>query len=165
MKIIYNQLISYINDNDIICKQQSGFRPNHSTETALLNCTDPWLCNMDKRLVNGVLFLDLKKAFDTVNHSILLKKLHQYGVRGIPLKLLASNLNNRKQICVINNFKSEQETVTYGVPQGSNLGPFAIFIVYKLFTSVPQIHTASICLPTTLIYHAQEKPQPKLSIN
>ena len=72
-KIIYDQLSSYVNDNDIICKQQSGFRPNHSTETALLNCTDQWLHNMGKGLANGVLFLDLKKAFDTVDHSILLK--------------------------------------------------------------------------------------------
>ena len=70
---------------------------------------------MDKGLANGVLFLDLKKAFDTVDHSIL----HQYGIRGISLKLLASYLNNRKQVCVINNTKSEQETVKCGVPQGS----------------------------------------------
>ena len=86
---------------------------------------------MDKGLANGVLFLDLKKAFDTVDHSILLKKLHQYCIRGISLKLLASYLNNRKQVCVINNTKSEQETVKCGVPQGSNLGTFAILIVCK----------------------------------
>ena len=81
-KIIYDQLSSYINDNDIICKQQSGFRPNHSTETALLNCTDQWLHNMDKGLANGVLFLDFKKAFDTVDHSILLKKTTPIWYKG-----------------------------------------------------------------------------------
>ncbi|CAB3997753.1 Hypothetical predicted protein [Paramuricea clavata] len=129
-KIIYNQLSSYINDKDIICKQQFGFRPNHSTETALLKCTDQWLLNMDKGMANGVLFLDLKKAFDTVDHSILLQKLYQYGIKGTPLKLLASYLNNRKQVCVINNNKSGQETVQCGVPQGSNLGPllFSLYI-------------------------------------
>ena len=129
-KIIYDQLSSYINDNDIICKQQFGFRPNHSTETALLKCTDQWLLNMDKGMANGVLFLDLKKAFDTVDHSILLQKLYQYGIKGTPLKLLASYLNNRKQVCVINNNKSGQETVQCGVPQGSNLGPllFSLYI-------------------------------------
>ena len=128
-KIIYDQLSSYINDNDIICKQQFGFRPNHSTETALLKCTDQWLHNMDKGMANGVLFLDLKKAFDTVDHSILLQKLYQYGIKGTPLKLLASYLNNRKQVCVINNNKSGQETVQCGVPQGSNLGPL-LFTLY-----------------------------------
>ncbi|CAB3994109.1 RNA-directed DNA polymerase from mobile element jockey [Paramuricea clavata] len=129
-KIIYDQLSSYINDNDIICKQQFGFRPNHSTETALLKCTDQWLLNMDKGMANGVLFLNLKKAFDTVDHSILLQKLYQYGIKGTPLKLLASYLNNRKQVCVINNNKSGQETVQCRVPQGSNLGPllFSLYI-------------------------------------
>ena len=126
---MYDQLSSYINDNDIICKQQFGFRPNHSTETALLKCTDQWLHNMDKGMANGVLFLDLKKAFDTVDHSILLQKLYQYGIKGTPLKLLASYLNNRKQVCVINNNKSGQETVQCGVPQGSNLGPL-LFTLY-----------------------------------
>ena len=69
-KIIYDHLSSYINKNDIICKQQSGFRPNDSTETALLNCTNQWLLNMDKGVINGVLFLDFKKAFDTVDHIL-----------------------------------------------------------------------------------------------
>ena len=71
--LVYNQLRTFISDNNILVEQQSGFRSQHSTETALLGSTNEWLYNMDSGLINGVLFLDLKKAFDTVDHEILLK--------------------------------------------------------------------------------------------
>ena len=69
--LVYNQLRTFISDNNIlIVEQQSGFRSQHSTETARLGSTNEWLYNMDSGLINGVLFLDLKKAFDTVDHEI-----------------------------------------------------------------------------------------------
>ncbi len=128
-KLICEQINSYIHNNNIICEQQSGFRPGHSTETALLNCTNQWLLNMDKGLINGVLFLDFKKVFDTVDHCILLQKLEKYGIKGTAHKLIRSYLSNRKQVCILNNSKSQQKTVQCGIPQSSNLGPL-LFSVY-----------------------------------
>ena len=70
-KIIFNQLYEYLTTNNLLSESQHGFRPHHSTVTALLEATNNWYLNLDNGLLNGALFLDLKKAFDTVNHEIL----------------------------------------------------------------------------------------------
>ena len=102
-KLVCNQLRSLMKENNIIIDEQSGFRPYHSTETILLDSTNEWLGNMDKGLINGVLFLDLKKAFDTaVNHKILLTKLEMYGIRGCSLEWFRSYFMNRSAQLMVN---------------------------------------------------------------
>ena len=128
-KLVYQQLKSFMIKNNILMDLQSGFRAKHSTETTLLSSTNEWLCNMDKGLFTGVLFLDLEKAFDTVDHSILLAKLEKYGIQGCSLEWFKSYLKGRKQVCSIYGKKSSVKDINYGAPQGSNLGPI-LFLLY-----------------------------------
>ena len=108
---------------------QWGFRSFHSTALALIECSSNWLINIIKKGTDFSVFLDIKKAFDTIDHSILLQKLEYYGIREEKLKFFSSYLHNRRQCCIVNSHQSSFQTVQCGVPQGSILGPFS-FIIY-----------------------------------
>ena len=128
-RIVYDQLYAYLTEHDIVCKHQSRFRTLHSTVTALLEATDTLAYNIDKGKINAVVFLDLKKAFDTVNHDVLLSKLNNYGIKDIPHKWFTSYLDKRTQKCSINGSLSQSCLLSCGVPQGTILGPL-LFLLY-----------------------------------
>ena len=128
-RIVYNQFYEYLTVNNLISCNQSGFRSLHSTATALLEATDNWAFNIDKGNVNAVIFLDLKKAFDTVDHSILLSKLKAYGVGSNSFNWFKSYLDNRMQKCFVNGSLSDSQPLTCGIPQGTILGPL-LFLLY-----------------------------------
>ena len=112
-----------------MCKHQSGFRALHLTVTALLGATDSWAYNIDIGNVNAVVFLDLKKEFDTVDHHILLSKLNIYGITGVSHEWFFSYLDNRSRKCVLNGSLSECCTLKCGIPQGTILGRL-LFLLY-----------------------------------
>jgi len=115
-RIVYDQIISFLDHHKILTNYQFGFRKNHSTEQAILEITDKLRKSIDDKEITCGLFLDFSKAFDTVDHQILLKKLFQYGIKGKAHDWFISYLTNRKQQVRIDNVESDLRPIYYGVP-------------------------------------------------
>ena len=128
-KVVNSQVTHYLKDNDILTKFYSGFRKNHSTQTALISITDNILCNMDKGLITPTILMDLSKAFDTIDHPLMLQKLLRYGFDTHSMFWFNSYLQNRLQYVKVGNILSNAAKVSCGVPQGSVLGP-TLFNLY-----------------------------------
>ena len=128
-RIIYNRLNKYIVKHNILSNSQFGFKKRYSMYMALTIPIDKITSAMDKKEHVIGLFLDFAKAFDTVNHNILLRKLDHYGIRGIALQWFQSYLYGRQQTVKFNGINSVLKNITCGVPQGSILGPL-LFLIY-----------------------------------
>ena len=128
-KLVYSRMESFIEQYDILSPSQYGFRKAHSTQHAILDIVSTIQKNMDKRLFSCGVFIDLKKAFDTVDHKIILHKLEHYGFRGVINKWFSSYLDGRTQTTQIGSYISNKQNTTCGVPQGSVLGPL-LFLIY-----------------------------------
>ena len=128
-KLIFNRVYGFLEKHKCIYEHQYGFRKKHSTNHALINITDEIREALDKNHTAIRVFVDFQKAFDTVNHSILVSKLDHYGIRGCINDWFKSYLNERKQFVSIDGFNSSETIIEHGVPQGSVLGPL-LFLLY-----------------------------------
>ena len=141
---MYNRVENFLLSTNQFYDLQFGFRKHYSTNHALISITEKICESMDNRLFTCGVFIDLEKAFDTVNHNILLSKLVNYGIRGNANLWFRSYLSNHLQSVNINSIHSDKTIVSCGVPRGSILGPL-LFLLY--------INDMNTCVKHSTIFH------------
>ena len=142
-KVVHIQISSYFKDNRLFYESQYGFRDEHSAELASMELIDRVMNSFEKKYSPLAIYMDLSKAFDTLDHKILLHKLEYYGIKNTELNWFKSYLGNRTQFVEIENTQSNYQTITTGVPQGSVLGPL-LFLIYM--NDIEEASTALNCI-------------------
>ena len=143
-RIMYNRLYTFLCEHNILYKKQFGFQAGHSTDHAIIQLVQEILQSFNENKFTLGVFIDLSKAFDTVDHKILLAKLQNYGIKNTNLKWFDSYLSSRKQYISYDRDKTEYENIICGVPQGSILGPL-LFLIY-----INDLHKSSKILNSIL---------------
>ena len=128
-RLMFDRLTDYCSKYKILIDEQYGFRKSRTTEQAIIDFQDHIIQNINNKLWSLGIFLDLSKAFDTLNHDILINKLEYYGIRGLGQSWFKNYLTGRKQLVSLGNTQSPMTNITHGVPQGSILGPL-LFLIY-----------------------------------
>ena len=144
-KIMHKRLYEFLQEHNILFQNQFGFRKNNSTYFAIIEIAEKIKETVDNKKYGCGIFIDLRKAFDTVNHEILLRKLEHYGIRGTAPNWF-KYLTNRKQYVSLNGESSELKQITCGVPQGSCLGPLLFLLYMNDLPNISEVlHFLSLC--------------------
>ena len=151
-RAVHRMVYAYLQENKFLSMQQSGFRPLHSTTTCLTDITNSLLSNMDKRQLTGMVFLDLAKAFDTLDHTKMLQKLSNLGFSSSAVQWFNAYLSDRTQSIKVDNVLSDPLPIQYGVPQGSILGPLLFIIYINNISSVVNYCRVQLYADDTLLY-------------
>ena len=163
---MHKWLYKFLEDQLLIITKQFGFRQGHSTIHALIDLTEDIRRALDENNFAIGIFVDLQKAFDTVDHKILLKKLEYYGVRGIANEWFKSYLSGRKQYVSISGHDSDVKAIEVGVPQGSVLGPL-LFLIYinDMHNAITYSTTRHFADDTNLLIKGKNLKQMKKHLN
>ena len=144
-RIIFNQLVQYLQENELLHPNHHAYRAFHNTTTALIQMYDVWLQALEAGDVAGVCFLDMSAAFDIVDHSLLIQKLEMYGCEDSVTNWIASYLGNRSQCVCIDGTLSKSLTVKHGVPQGSIIGPLLYTRVSWIYQKLSKFSGSEVC--------------------
>ena len=161
--LVRSQLLEHLTTNDLFCKNQHGFMQGRSCVTQLLSVMEAWTDILDRNLCLDTIYFDFQKAFDTVPHERLLRKIESYGIKSNPLNWIRSYLSDRSQRVIVNGASSSWTDVTSGVPQGSVLGPI-LFLIY--INDMPNVVHSCIMLfaDDTKLYRVVTSPEDCVAI-
>ena len=163
-RLVFDRLINFLFHHEIVYNAQFGFLLKRSTAHAVTHLSDLITQAFERKELAHCTFLDLSKAFDTLDHSILLRKLDHYGIRGVPLNWFKNYLNNRQQFVHYSKTDSNCSVINCGVPQGSILGPLLFVIYMNDISFVKSILVPILYADDTTLFHSHRSPSKAINV-